>query len=54
MQPSLKFLGASSLLLLSLLSGCATTTLNSGLQAADLPPVGNFTDENGLQFTIQP
>lgn len=54
MQPSLKFLGASSLLLLSLLSGCATTTLNSGLQAGDLPPVGNFTAENGLQFTIQP
>lgn len=47
-----KLLGASSLLLISLLSGCAT--INSGLQAGDLPPVGSFTAENGLQFNIQP
>lgn len=54
MRQSLKLLGTSSLLLISLLSGCATTTINSGLQAGDLPPVGDFTAANGLQFSIQP
>ena len=50
-----KLLGTSSLLLVALWSaGCATTTINSGLQAGDLPPVGDFTAENGLQFHIQP
>jgi len=53
-QP-LKLLSVSSLLLASLwFTGCATTTINSGLQAGDLPPVGDFTAENGLQFHIQP
>lgn len=54
MHQSSKLLGATSLLLISLLSGCATTTINSGLQSGDLPPVGSFTAENGLQFNIQP
>ncbi len=54
MGQSSKLLGATSLLLISLLSGCATTTINSGLQSGDLPPVGSFTAENGLQFNIQP
>ncbi|WP_367103870.1 polysaccharide biosynthesis/export family protein [uncultured Psychrobacter sp.] len=40
------------LLSLSLLSGC---TINSGLQAGDLPPTsGTFIAENGMQFNIQP
>ena len=54
MHQSSKLLGATSLLLISLLSGCATTTINSGLQSGALPPVGSFTAENGLQFNIQP
>ncbi|MGP4953563.1 polysaccharide biosynthesis/export family protein, partial [Psychrobacter sp. T6-1] len=54
MLQSSKLLGATGLLLISLLSGCATTTINSGLQAGDLPPVGSFTADNGLQFNIQP
>lgn len=55
MGQSFKLLSASSLLLAVLWSaGCATTTINSGLQAGDLPPVGGFTAENGLQFNIQP
>ena len=52
MGQSSKLLGATSLLLISLLSGCAT--INSGLQAGDLPPVGSFVAENGLQFNVQP
>ncbi|MDN3453870.1 MULTISPECIES: polysaccharide biosynthesis/export family protein [unclassified Psychrobacter] len=55
MRQSFKLLSASSLLLMMLWStGCATTTINSGLQAGDLPPVGDFTAANGLQFNIQP
>ncbi|MGE6246221.1 polysaccharide biosynthesis/export family protein [Psychrobacter proteolyticus] len=55
MRQSLKLSSVSSLLLITLWSaGCATTTINSGLQAGDLPPVGDFTAENGLQFNIQP
>ena len=55
MRQSFKLLSTSSLLLMTLWSaGCATTTINSGLQAGDLPPVGDFTAENGLQFNIQP
>ncbi|MGP4789266.1 polysaccharide biosynthesis/export family protein [Psychrobacter sp. 1Y11] len=50
-----KMLSASSLLLITVLSAsCATTTINSGLQSGDLPPAGDFTAENGLQFNIQP
>jgi polysaccharide export outer membrane protein len=55
MQQSLKLLSASSLLLMVLWSaGCATTTINSGLQSGDLPPSGTFVAENGLQFNVQP
>lgn len=54
MGQSSKLLGATSILLISLLSGCATTTINSGLQSGDLPPVGSFVAENGLQFNVQP
>lgn len=54
MRPFSKSLSITGLLLISLLSGCATTTINSGLQAGDLPPVGSFTAENGLQFNVQP
>ncbi len=50
-----KSMSAYGLLFLTLLStGCATSTINSGLQSGDLPPVGNFTAANGLQFSIQP
>lgn len=55
MQQSFKLLSVSSLLLISLLSGCANMpTINPGLQSGNLPPVGTFTAENGLQFSIQP
>ena len=54
MGQSSKLLGATSLLLISLSSGCATTTINSGLQSGDLPPIGGFVAENGLQFNVQP
>ncbi len=57
MHRTSKLLGATSLLLISLLSGCATTsapTINAGLKAGSLPPVGSFTAENGIQFNIQP
>jgi polysaccharide export outer membrane protein len=40
-----------STLLLSALSGC---TVTSGLKAGELPPVGKFIAENGMQFNIQP
>ena len=52
MGQSSKRLGATSLLIISLLSGCAT--INSGLQSGELPPVGSFVAENGLQFNVQP
>ncbi|WP_227526685.1 polysaccharide biosynthesis/export family protein [Psychrobacter sp. 4Dc] len=55
MGQSFRLLSASGLLLAILWSaGCVTTTINAGLQAGDLPPVGDFTAENGLQFNIQP
>ncbi len=55
MRQSFKLLSVSALLLTTLWStGCATTTINSGLQAGELPPVGDFTAENGLKFNIQP
>lgn len=37
---------------IGLTSGCAS--INSGLQAGDLPPQGAFIAENGMQFNIQP
>lgn len=54
MRQSSKLIAASSLLMVSLLSGCATTTINSGLQAGNLPPVGAFTADNGIEFIVQP
>ena len=54
MRQSSKLLATTSLLLISLLSGCASTTINSGLQVGGLPPVGTFTAENGIQFNVQP
>lgn len=35
----------------TILSGC---TVTSGLKAGDLPPVGTFVAQNGMQFNIQP
>ena len=37
--------------LISMISGC---TVTSGLRAGDLPPVGPFIADNGMQFNIQP
>ncbi|WP_227688001.1 polysaccharide biosynthesis/export family protein [Psychrobacter immobilis] len=37
---------------MSVLSGCAS--INSGLQAGDLPPSGAFVAENGITFNVQP
>lgn len=55
MWQSFKLLSVSAILLTTLWSaGCATTTINSGIQAGELPPVGDFTAENGLKFNIQP
>ena len=54
MRQSFKLLSTSGLLLMTLWSAGCATTINSGLQAGDLPPVGDFTAENGLQFNIQP
>ena len=49
---SSKLLSMPCLLLIGVLSGC--TTVNSGLQAGDLPPIGGFTAANGIQFNVQP
>lgn len=55
MRQSLKLLSASSLILMMLWStGCATTTINSGLQSGSLPPSGTFIASNGIQFNVQP
>lgn len=40
------------LLLATMLSAC--TSINSGLQAGDLPPNGAFVAENGITFNVQP
>ncbi len=37
-----------------MLYGCATTTINAGLQAGELPPSGSFTADNGIEFNVQP
>lgn len=47
-----KLFGATSLLLISILSGCAT--INPGLQSGELPPSGTFVAENGIKFNVQP
>lgn len=54
MRQATKLLGTACLLLSSMLYGCATTTINSGLQAGELPPSGAFTASNGIDFNIQP
>jgi polysaccharide export outer membrane protein len=54
MRQATKLLGTACLLLSSILYGCATTTINSGLQAGELPPSGSFTAENGINFNVQP
>ena len=55
MQRSGKLIAVSCLLISGLLSGCATTnTINAGLKSGDLPPVGTFVAENGIEFNIQP
>lgn len=46
------WLGTICLLFMSVLSGCAS--INSGLQAGDLPPSGAFVAENGITFNVQP
>lgn len=45
------WLGTISLLFMSVLSGCAS--INSGLQAGDLPPSGAFVADNGITFNVQ-
>ena len=52
MHKSPKLLSTVCLFLMVSLSGCAT--INSGLQAGDLPPSGSFVAENGIQFDVQP
>ena len=54
MRQTKKLLCTACILLSSTLYGCATTTINAGLQAGDLPPSGSFVAENGLSFTVQP
>ncbi|WP_201527682.1 polysaccharide biosynthesis/export family protein [Psychrobacter frigidicola] len=54
MRQSSKLLSAACLMVSILISGCATTTINSGLQAGDLPPSGIFLADNGIQFNVQP
>lgn len=44
-------LGVVGLALILLQAGC---TVKSGLQTGELPPVGAFVAENGLQFNVQP
>ena len=54
MRQATKLLGTACLLLSSTLYGCATTTINAGLQAGELPPSGSFTADNGINFNVQP
>lgn len=54
MRQATKLLSTACLLLSSMLYGCATTTINSGLQAGELPPSGAFTASNGINFNVQP
>ena len=49
---SSKLLSVASLLMISLVSGCAS--INSGLQAGELPLSGAYIAENGLHFNVQP
>ena len=49
---SSKLLSITCLLIVSLVSGC--TSINSGLQAGDLPVNGTYIAENGLHFNVKP
>ena len=53
MRQTKKLLCAACILVSSTLYGCATTTINPGLNTGKLPPIGMFTAENGLQFNVQ-
>lgn len=53
MRLSTTLLSVSCLILMSLLTGCATT-ISSGLKSGELPPSGSFVAENGIQFNVQP
>ncbi|MBE0442855.1 polysaccharide biosynthesis/export family protein [Psychrobacter sp. FME13] len=53
MHHSSKIVCSLLVIVFGLVSGCATT-VSGGLKSGDLPPVGDFTAENGLQFNIQP
>ncbi len=54
MRKSSKLINVCFLTTAVLLSGCATTTINSGLQSGNLPPDGMFIAENGIRFNVQP
>lgn len=54
MRQTTKLLCTACILVSSTLYGCATTTINAGLQSGDLPPSGAFVAENGLSYTVQP
>lgn len=54
MRKSSKLINVCCLSAVVFLSGCATTTINSGLQSGDLPPNGTFVAENGIRFNVQP
>lgn len=47
-----QFSWIACLVLFTMTSGC--TSINSGLQAGDLPPYGAFVAENGITFNVQP
>ena len=49
---SYSLLSLAGLLLVSMISGCAS--INSGLQAGELPPSGAFIADNGITFNVQP
>ncbi|MGP4865168.1 polysaccharide biosynthesis/export family protein [Psychrobacter sp. T6-5] len=54
MKQATKLLSTACLLASTMLYGCATTTINAGLQAGELPPSGSFTASNGINFNVQP
>ena len=49
---SSKLLSVTCLLMIGMASGCSS--INSGLQAGELPPSGALIAENGLHFNVQP
>ncbi|WP_199507195.1 MULTISPECIES: polysaccharide biosynthesis/export family protein [unclassified Psychrobacter] len=54
MHQTTKLLCTACILVSSTLYGCATTTINPGLNTGKLPPTGTFVAENGLQFNVRP